>query len=141
MAEKVTVKLGDLEQALHRSERAVYEPGFEARIPGNDPSREQFLIELREWQRTLETNGQKQNVFGSLDDRGVSLLQSYLAREGSGHGGDIQPTKDGFEAKFDNLDPGWIWSLHDWIKGLRKHAFLPAPLQPDTIANDYRTLC
>jgi hypothetical protein len=138
MAEKVTVKLGDLEQALHRSERAVYEPGFEARIPGNAPSREQFLIELREWQRTLETNGQKQNVFGSLDDRGVSLLQSYLAREGSSHGGDIQPTKDGFEAKFDNLDPGWIWSLHDWIKGLRKHDFLPAPLQPDTIANDYQ---
>src|SRR5687768_2504840 len=138
MVEKVSVKLGDLEQALHRSERTVYEHGFESRSLGTDPDRVQFLIELREWQHTLETNAHKQNVFGSIDDRGVSLLQSYLARKGTTHGGDTQQTKDGFEAKFDNLDPGWIWSLHDWIKGLRKHAFPPPPAQADTIGNDYR---
>ncbi len=103
-----------------------------------DPERASFREQVAQAQAAIVNSPDRDNVFGSMDDRMVSLMQSYLSRAGTEHGGEIEQSGDGFEAKFDNLDPGWIWSLHDWVKKLDKHPFAGAPKEPTDVANDFR---
>jgi hypothetical protein len=130
------IRLDALAQALERGGQAAQ--GYESENSGHDPEHDQFLDELRRWREVLDANVSKVGVFGSIDDRGVSLMQSFLAGEGERHGAEVGLDTGGYEAKFDNLDPGWTWSLHAWLKGLRKHAFVVADAAPQAISNDYR---
>lgn len=122
-----------IETALRRASAALAKPppGYESHVPTAE-------ADVVGWLKRLEQNTTPAQTFWSVDDRELSLLQSYLAREGQGHGGDIQQTRDGYEAKFDNLDPRWIWSLRDWAKGLSKHDFVWAGVEPAAIRNDFR---
>jgi hypothetical protein len=134
MTENVAVPSQELLKALDRGAGS----GFESGKALADPEMEAFRAQLQEARALLAAHPDKDNVFGSLDDRMVSLMQSFLARNGEDLGGTAQPSGNGFEAKFDSLDPGWVWSLRDWIKKLDTHPFLEAAGTPDTIANDYR---
>jgi len=131
MGTNVSVGLRATVQAIQRGGE-----GFESRADRDDP--DGFLARLESCRRFLESQDDRSGVFGSVDNRDVSLLQAFLSREGPRFGGELAPTKDGFEAKFDNLDPGWIWSLRDWIKGLKKHDFPDFDRAPQTIDDSYR---
>ncbi len=137
MPQNIAVRPAELMKGLQKS-LASAEGHEAAGAIEHNPERAEFRQALAESQAVLAGSPERDNVFGSVDDRMVSLMQSYLAREGTQQGGELQPEGDGFEAKFDNLDPGWIWSLHDWIKKLDIHGFQAAPKTPDTVGNDFR---
>jgi hypothetical protein len=101
----------------------------------HDPATPQ---DVQNWLHRLRSNAAPGRPFWSVDDRELSLLQSFLAREGDAMGGQVKETADGFEAQFDTLDPGWIWSLRNWVKGLSKHEFISAENAPSVIGNDLR---
>jgi len=134
MTENVAVPSQELLKALDRGTGSGFESG--KALP--DPDMEEFRNQIQQARALLATQADTGNVFGSIDDRMVSLMQSFLARTGQDLGGTVQHSGDGFEAKFDSLDPGWVWSLRDWIKKLDTHAFHAAADEPDIIANDYR---
>jgi len=76
------------------------------------------------------------NVLGSVDDRWVSLAQSFLAHQGEQYGARrIESAHGGYEARFDNLDPGWLRFLVIWAQRHRKHAFAPLPVAEEIAAD------
>jgi hypothetical protein len=137
MTQNVAVRPAELMKGLLNS-RASLEGHESASAVEQDPERAAFREALAECQAVLATSPERDNVFGSVDDRMVSLMQSYLAGEGTKHGAELEPSGDGFEAKFDSLDPGWIWSLHDWVKKLDTHPFQAAEQTPVDVAKDFR---
>ena len=129
----ISIRPAEIEMALRLASASLKKtrPDYEA----CDPTAPQ---DVHDWLQRLHSNAVPGKSFWSIDDRELSLLQSFLAREGAAKGGQMRETADGFEAKFDTVDPGWIWSLRDWIKGLRKHTFLAAASTPTTIGNDLK---
>lgn len=119
----VSVLAADLEIAMSRADSG----GFESGRAGSD---------LADWRARLADLSVGRRQAWSIDDRELSLLQSFLAREGTQLGSELRETESGFEAKFDNLDPSWIWSLRDWIKKLDPHDFIVGADEADAIADD-----
>ena len=130
MVKSIGIKTGALREALGRSQ------GFESASPG-DGDAIRVRAELRaSLQRLALVPGD--DVFGSVDDRWVSLAQSFLAHEGEQLGALRVPSATGGdEARFDKLDPGWLRFLVLWAQGHRKHAF-PALPELEPIAADAR---
>ena len=130
MVKSIGIKTGALREALGRSQ------GFESASPGDGDA-----IRVRaELQATLQrlALAPGDDVFGSVDDRWVSLAQSFLAHEGEQLGALRVPSATGGdEARFDKLDPGWLRFLVLWAQGNRKHAF-PALPELEPIAADAR---
>jgi predicted phosphodiesterase len=129
---ETSVKLDGVKAALSRASAAAAakSPGFESMEPGAQD-------ELRKWSKKLEaTDGRSPRW--ATEDADVSLMQSFLAREGERLGGTLKKSEQGYEAQFDNLDPRWILSLRDWIKGLRKHDFVVADDTAVPVGNDVR---
>lgn len=106
----------------------------------NDPVESAMMLaSLGNALKILEDSEQVPGVLVSPDHRMASLLQSFLASEATS----FEPLKTGGEeAKFDEKDLlGWFVSLFSWIKGLRKHEWLVADPEPETIprsTDDFR---
>lgn len=139
MVSNVSVAISSVAHALTRARNEGFESASAA-----DVEEACFLAELRRCRSAATQVQHPPGVFHSVDDHVMSLLQTYLAHEAkqAAKGSSLVPanlaTAEGYEAKFDNVDPGWIWSLRDWIKKLRKHEFLDAAPGSQEIANDYR---
>jgi len=88
--------------------------------------------------KILEAEQRHSGVLASPDDRFTSLLQSQLA-ENALLSGQVEPGKQGLEAKFDERDLlGWARSLLTWVKGWDPHDWQTAPSTPDPIPNTLR---
>ena len=139
MVSNVSVAISSVAHALTRARNEGFESASAA-----DVEEACFLAELRRCRSAATQVQHPPGVFQSVDDHVMSLLQTYLAHEAkqAAKGSSLVPanlaTAEGYEAKFDNVDPGWIWSLLDCIKKLRKHEFLDAAPGSQEIANDYR---
>ena len=96
-----SIKPAEIEMALRRASASLKKtrPDFEM----HDPTAPQ---DVQDWLQRLHSKAVPGKSFWSVDDRELSLLQSFLAREGAAHGGKVLATADGFEAKFGTLDPG-----------------------------------
>jgi hypothetical protein len=120
MARMIGVTASALHQALGRSN------GDESLEPGDADTlrvRAELDAALRRLARAPEGE-----VFLSLDDRWVSLAQTFLAREGEALGGRRVPgAAGGDEAQFDGLDPGWLRFLVIWARSHPKAAFPALP--------------
>lgn len=130
MAKLIGVTTGALREALGRSQ------GFESASP-SDGDAIRLRAELQTaLQRLAPAPGD--DVFGSVDDRWVSLAQSFLAHQGEQLGSErVASAAGGDEAKFDNLDPGWLRFLLLWAQSHPKHDF-PALPAVTPIAADAR---
>lgn len=130
MAKMIGVKTAALRQALGRSQ------GFESASPGDGEA----LRVQAELQAALQrlALGPDEDVFGSVDDRWVSLAQSFLSHQGEQLGAHSVPSATGGdEARFDSLDAGWLRFLVLWSQGHRKHSF-PALPEVEPLAADAR---
>jgi hypothetical protein len=103
-----------------------------------DPQNAQKVAELRAGVALLEQKTHLPEVMTTVENEAASLLQSFLAEEAERAKTLTPQPAGGFEAKFDNHDPGWASVFLAWWRGLKKHAWQPPPAQAETIPNQLR---
>ena len=89
----ISIRPAEIEMALRLASASLKKtrPDYEA----CDPTAPQ---DVHDWLQRLHSNAVPGKSFWSIDDRELSLLQSFLAREGAAKGGQMRETADGFEA-------------------------------------------
>jgi hypothetical protein len=137
MSGSVNVSAESLALAFDRA--AKHEAnGFESAAAPGDAARQRFVSDLKSSIRQLARRRTGAGILDAVDDKTTSLAQSFLAEHGTELGARVEQGRDGFEAKFDTLDPGWVWSLRTWTLNFERHRFIDAAPGAQAIADDYR---
>ncbi len=137
MSGSVNVSAESLALAFDRAAKHEVN-GFESATSSGDAEQRRFVSDLKHTVRQLAGRHTEAGILDAVDDKSISLAQSFLAEHGTALGADVEETADGYEAKFDTLDPGWIWSLRTWTLQCERHPFIDAAPGAQAIADGYR---
>src|SRR2546426_5948569 len=125
-----------IDQAFNKNHETVMEGAQrEAFNATQDPLESAMMLaSLGNALKELESadQGTGADVLLAADNKGASLLQSFLAEQSADEGNLAPLAAGGQEAKFDERDlVRWFFSFFTWWKGIKPHPWQAAPISPD----------
>jgi len=105
----------------------------------SDAEKASMVMRFNAAKQLLEEADVNPGVFSTAENQIAAVIQSALAQKAAQDAGKLAPAAgDGREAKFDERDVRWVFSLVTWVGKLKPHPWKPVPSQVETFQKDLK---